>query len=433
MSKSDKNIVIVDGFRTPFVPSGQNFQNTEVDVLGALLLQELIERTQIPLKEVDEMIISNIISPQQSLSSSIALQANFPKNVFTTTSRGMNESVFSAMIKIQSGLSSVVIAGGVENMSHAPISLTPGITKIIKNILSSTTWKEKIKQTLRLQFSDLKWAFKDKDFTFWPSKKNRGLIMDSISGFTVLKRAESLSKKFHISRKEQDEYSLNSFQKNSLWQKQKKWKEEVVSIFPPTDFEMVEKDNYKDLSLHHLVAEKTFFDYGVVTPGNSSFSADGGVLLLMMCEEKARALGYKPLVSISSFAWANEGIGEHYGLGALCASIKVLKNNHLQLKDIDLFEINESSAAEALTYLKVFNSAQLAEKYLNGTYFLGEITNYNVNGGSLALGHPISVTTSRMILNMAREMNRRKVKWGLVATNTWSGQAGAFLLKNTFF
>ena len=428
MSKNNKDAVIIEGFRTPFVKSGQDFQNMPAEELGAWILRELLERTQIALNEIEEVILANIINPisPPNIARVIALRAGLSPSISAITAQSMDtlDSVISSVIKIKSGLTNTLISGGVESMSHQPIFFSSKLTKIIKKIIESNNWKDKVKQILFLRPSDMKFQFAD-----------RKLFINSVSSLNQAQTAEILSEEFHFSRTEQDEFALMSFQKACLAQKNGKWKEEIVPIFPPADFKLVDKDTAleKKLSMHCLSELQPCFDldYGTITSGNSSFTADGAALLLIMSREKATALGYQPIVSIHSFA----SIGvepRKQGLGPVYASEKVLKQVDLQIKDINLFEINEAFSAQTLACLKAFESSVFAEKYLGQKSAMGEVNpkKCNVNGGALALGDPLSATGSRMILSLMKEMKRQQAEWGLVATGICNGQSSALILKN---
>ena len=427
MSKNNKEAVIVEGFRTPFVKSGQDFQDMSAEELGIWVLRELLERTQIDLNEIEEVVLSNIVNSldHSNIARVVTMKVGLPQRVFAWRfSHSCLENVFTAATKISSDLVSTLIVGGVESMSQALVAPGPGLTKIIKKVIQSKTWKNRVKHILSLRPADIKFQFTDQKFFF-----------NSITSWDSGQIVECLSEHFHISRKEQDEFTLMSFQKACQAQKRGTWKEEIVPVFPPADFELVEKDlNLENIpSLHFLSELKPCFngDHGTVTAGNSSFPADGAALLLIMNEEKAKTLGYKPLVSIHSFSRVSVDSRE-YNQSPVCAAEQALKQVNLQIKDIDLFEIDESFSVQALACLKAFKSPELAGNPSEKNFVLGEVDpeKCNVNGGALALGHPLSATPIRMILNLAKEMNRRQVKWGMVVSGVCQGQAGALILKN---
>ena len=428
---NSREAVIVEGFRSPFVKSGQDFKNMPAEELGACVLRELMIRTQISTNEVEEVIIGQAINSPgiSNIAYSVASGAGLPRPISTTGVQKMDisslQSLISSAIKIQFGLANTLIAGGVENMSKMPIVLGPKLTDTIKNIIQSKTWKERMKSLLSLKIRDIKIQFADRSFP-----------VHSLSFINRKKAAEILSENFHLTRNELDEFTLTSFQRACLAQKQGKYKEEIVPVFPPADFEMVEKDTEPDNkpSMHYLSELSPCVNhYGTITSGNSSSEADGAVLFLLMNKEKAKNLGYQPLVAIRSFACA--GVAPHnQGLGPVCASQKALKKAGLQIKDIGLFEIDESFSAQTLACLKAFNSSSFAEKYLQQSFAMGEVNpeKCNVNGGALALGHPLSVTAARMVLNLAKEMKRQQVEWGLAASGMCEGQAAALILQNIF-
>ena len=423
MSKNNKDAVIVDGFRTPFVKSNQNFKNISAKQLGAWLLRELLERTQVPINEIEGLILGNT-NATENIAPSIALRAGLKPSTPATTLKQKDlsslESIISAVTKIKYGLANTLIAGGVENMSQTPVILNSNLTKIRKEIKDAKKWKDKIKYIKSLRLSDVFFPFVD-DSSF----------MDPAFSLNQKKIAESLSEEFYISREEQDEYTKLSFEKACLAQKNGKWKEEIVPVFPPTDFEMVQKDFHPDHRLQTPYESEPYFKHGTVTSGNSSFYADGAAFLLIMSREKAQSLGYQPLVSIHSIAYADTK-SQKKGLGAVYATAKVLEKSNLNLEDVGLFEMNEDFSAQTLAYFKAFESSLFNTEELGLKQALGKIKpeKYNVNGGSLALGHPVSATVARMVLNLAKEMNKQNVKWGLTAAGMCEGQAGALLLEN---
>ena len=428
MSKNNKDAVIVEGFRTPFIKSGLDFNNISAEELSTWLLRELLERTQINSNEVEKVILANINNSlnNPNMARTIALRAGLPYSVSTTTilKRDVSslESLITAATKINSGLLDTVIAGGVDSMSQMPILLHFQMSQIIKKIIQSKSWKEKIKKALALRPSYIK-----------PHFTHKSLFIDPISGWNQIQIAEKLSEELHISKEEQDEFAFTSVKKASQAQKNKKWKEEVVPVFPPVNFELVEKDTKmeEDFSLHDLSELQPYLgkDYGTVTAGNSSFDADGAVLFLIMSREKAQALGYTPLVTIYSFVHSSMQY-PHQGLGSVYAIESILRKENLQTKDIDLFEIGENFATQTLACLKTFQSPTLSEKYLGQIPGKIDTEKCNVNGGALALGNPISATDARMVLSLTKEMSRQQKEWGLVTTGMCGGQASAVLLRN---
>ena len=407
MSKIGPSAVIVEGFRTPFIFSGGELQDMPAEDLGAFLLKELVERSKIDSKEIQEVILSNIVNSAEhsNIAYTIAVRAGLDRSIFAETVRRADlsslQSLFISAGKIQLSLKNTIVAGGVENMSQAPLLTGPRLRKTIRKFNQSRTWKEKIKCALRFRLSDIKLE--------WAGHK---LLEDPLSGLSRAYRAEQLSEIFHISHAQQEEFSLNSFEKALKTQKTRKTKTEIVPLFPPADFPFVAKDK----APAHKRAKDSFSQ--PQTFFNSAFSADGAAMLLLMNKEKAKALGYKTLVTIYSFAHSGRECRKLSEPGLVHAVEQTLHKAGLSIKDIGLFEIDESFAVQALSILKVLSEELDPAKC-------------NVNGGALALGDPVSATRSRMTLNLAKEMKRRQVEWGLlVSTGMGLGQAGAMLLKN---
>ena len=417
MSKNSNKAVIIEGFRTPFVKTGQDFQDMSAEALGIGVLRELLERTQIDFNEIEEVVLSNIINSLDhfNLTRAVTMKVGLPQHVFASQcSYSCLENVCNAATKIQSDLVRTIIVGGVESLSQALIAPGPSLTKVIKKTLQSTTWKNRLKNILSLRPKDIQVQFTDQN-----------LFFHSISGGDSRQKAEELSEAFHISRKEQDDFTLMSFQKASQAQKKGIWTEEIVPLFPPPDFELMSKDpNLENIpNLHFLSELKPCFngDYGTVTEGNSSFPADGAAVLLMMNEEKATTLGYKPLVYIDSFFRINMDSRE-YNEGLLYSVKQTLKQAKLNIKDIDLFEIDESFSVKALACLKSFKCLDNPKEV--------DPKKCNVNGGALAIGHPLSATPIRMILSLTKEMNRRQGEWGMVISGSCEGEVEVMILKN---
>ena len=246
------------------------------------------------------------------------------------------------------------------------------------------------------------------------------------------RNSRAVSQEFNISRESQDEFAFNSHKK--AYQAKDKLKEELFPFF--TEEQMIDTDKgvKAHLSKKRLAKMPPFFDkrYGTVTIANSCPVNDGSAMLLMMSEDKMKAIGLKPLVAVKSAHF----IGlepQRMGLGPVYASSIALKKAGLNLKEIGLIEINEAFASQVLACLKAFSSQKFCEEKLNLSQPIGEIDpdKLNVNGGAIAIGHPISVTGARLILTLAKEMKRRQVEFGIATLCIGGGQGGAVILENT--
>ena len=257
-------------------------------------------------------------------------------------------------------------------------------------------------------------------------------LKDPFTGYKMGETAELLAREFGISREEQNEFALNSHKK--AWAAKAKLKEEIFSFW--TKEQVVEEDKgpKPKLSLKSLNKRQGYFDkkYGTVTIANSCPINDGSAVLLLMSEEKVKALGLKALATVKSMASA--GLEpQRMGLGPVYASRLALQKAGLQLKDIGLIEINEAFAAQVLACLKAFASARFAQKAWGEGQALGEIDPdiLNVNGGAIALGHPIAATGARLILTLAKEMKRRQVQYALTSLCVGGGEGSAVILEGS--
>ena len=392
--------VIVDGFRTPFVKSNTVFKDMSALDLGAWTVRELLERTEITRPQVEGVIVGNTMNcvEETQFAHLLSTKAGLCSPSFTVHNRDLSslDSVIISSLKIQTGQANMLIAGGVENMSRAPLFLDFQLTKKIKNIIQSAKWKDKLKEIGMLRPSDFKLHFAEKKE-----------LSEPILGWS--KTTDQLLKLFPTSKKEQKDFTLKSVEKASLAQQKGIGKEEIIPVFPPPEFKIVR-------------------DCVPFLP-TSFRGTDGATFLLIMSEEKAKALGYRPLVKIHSYTQTAVSFG-YQGLGPVIAVEKLLRSSGLKIQDLDLWEIDEVFPLQALCCFKAFGYKAWTEKYFG--YALGEIPSekYNVNGSALALGHPLSAGGARLLLNLAKEMKRKKVKWGVASAGVYGHQASALLLEN---
>jgi acetyl-CoA acyltransferase len=260
-------------------------------------------------------------------------------------------------------------------------------------------------------------------------------LTDPFRGINMGQTAEVLAKEFGISREEQDQFALESHNKALAAQKNGNLADEIHPVFVPPKFkDIVEQDvgPREGQNLESLAKLRPFFDrkYGTITVGNACPITDGAASVLLMSREKAQSLGYKPLVSIKSYGFA--GLEpERMGLGPVMATPRALERTGLTLKDMGLVELNEAFAAQVLACKKAFESKEFAEQRFGKAEAIGElnIDTLNVNGGAIALGHPVGATGTRLVLTLMKEMMRRDVEFGLATLCIGGGQGGAMVLK----
>lgn len=425
-----ERLVIVDGVRTPFCKMGSELATLGADELGRVAVNALLTRTGIDPALVDEVIFGCVAQPADAMNIArvIALRAGIPKSVPAITvhrncASGC-EAVTQAQEKIYAGRGSIFVVGGVESMSNIPLLFQQSTAEKFNQFRRAKTFGQKLKAFA---------AFRPKDF-----QPRIGLqlgLTDPVCGLNMGETAEVLAREFSISREEQDEFSLRSHQHAIA--AREKFAEEICPVFPNANLKTekpITQDNgpRENQSLEALAKLKPVFDHktGSVTAGNSSQITDGAVALLVMSESRAAELGFTPLGVLTSYAYAGCE-PSRMGLGPLFAIARAETQSKLTVADADLIEINEAFAAQTLAVLKGVRSEKFARDVLQREHPLGEIPveKLNVNGGAIALGHPVGATGARLVLTSLKELQRRNAKRALVTLCVGGGQGAALWLE----
>jgi acetyl-CoA C-acetyltransferase/acetyl-CoA acyltransferase len=259
-------------------------------------------------------------------------------------------------------------------------------------------------------------------------------LRDPVSGLIMGETAEKLAREFGISRQEQDEFALRSHHKAAEGWQSGRLKVETMPVYPEPKLEPIKEDvGFRaSQTLEALAKLKPFFDrkYGTVTVGNSSQVTDGAVALVLMDEELAKAKGYPIMGRIKGFAYAGCDPAR-MGIGPVYAVKKVLKQTGMKLSDVDLTEINEAFAAQVLACLRAMESDKFCKEQFNNGGAIGEIPmeKLNINGGAIALGHPVGATGARLVLTLLEELERRGQSVGLATLCVGGGQGGACIVE----
>ncbi len=431
MTPVKNNIVIINGLRTPYAKAGTALKDVPADALGAFVIEEIVSRTGIDPAAVDEVIVGNAGMPAEAanIGRVIALRAGIPErvpaySVQRNCASGM-QALSGAYTQIAAGLSEIVLAAGVESMSNFGFYTTRQLKEIFTAVGRSKTAWGKIRAGLRIRPKDLV-----------PVVGLTLGLTDPISGLNMGQTAENLVRDFGISRREQDEFALWSHHKWAAANEAGKFKNEIVPFFVPPKFTAVEEDvgPRKNETMEDLERLKPYFDRktGTVTPGNSSPITDGGAAALVMSAERAKELGMQPLGRIRSFAYA--GLDpSRMGLGPVFATQKALKLAGMKLSDIQLIELNEAFAAQVIACEKAAVSREFFKKHLPGEEPIGEFRReiMNVNGGAIALGHPVGSSGMRIVITLLKEMERRGLRTGLATMCVGGGQGGAMIVERT--
>ncbi len=444
-AKTARDVVIVDGVRTPFAKAGTKLKSVHAAQLGQVALRELIARTNLNVELVDEVIVGNTGSPSDAVNISrvVALNSGIPiKTSAVTVHRNCAsalESISSGFERIKSGTMDIIVAGGTENMSQMPLIMPVAITSIIERLGSAKTSAAKISALWAWLMADLK-QIKEMATTAPLAKtKYKPIIAladgltDPFVGMNMGMTAEVIAKEFGITRREQDEYALKSHQKAIA--AKAKIKEEMTPLYLPPDFNETLTDDIgprDNQTMEALQKLKPFFDKvtGSITAGNSCPITDGAAMMLLMSREKAESLGYKPIARIRGYGYA--GLEpERMGMGPAYSTPIALKRAGLSMKDMGRVELNEAFAAQVLANQKAFDSDDFGKKLgLPGK--IGELRTeiLNVNGGAIAYGHPVGATGTRLVLTLMKEMKRSQTQFGLATLCIGGGQGGSLIIEN---
>ncbi len=390
--------VIVDGVRTPQGVFGGALKSLTAQQLGEAAVRELLNRTRLKPADVDEVIVGCVGqgSDAPNLARVIALRAGIPSQVPAYTvqrncASGL-QAIVNASQNIACGDRDVQIVGGAECMSAAPY------------VSRDLRWGKRLRHAEMVD-------------TIWEG------LTDPICGQIMGQTAENLVKEFAISRAEQDQFALRSHQRAFRASREQRFKDEVVTVMVPKRSmgrDLPPEPFTQDEGINPGLSEPLLSQYppvfqegGSVTSGNSCFNADGAAMVLVMSAEKAKALGYHPLASIRAYAFS--GLEpERMGLGPALAVPLALERSGVSLKEIQLMELNEAFAATFIA----------CERALG---FNREIT--NVNGGAIALGHPVGATGTRIVVTLLHEMRRRNLTLGLATACVGGGQGAAIVFE----
>ena len=424
-----RRVAIVAGVRTPFAKAGTAFKSISAIDLGKLSVAELLQRTNLDGKEVQGLVFGTVVPSvtEPNIAREVSLMPVLPKGVQSwTVSRACasaNQAITDAADQIALGNLDVAIAGGSESLSNIPILHAKGMADALVAASKAKTLAARLKIFARLR---------PKDFIpITPA------IAEPTTGETMGQSAEKMAKLNSITREEQDHFALRSHRLAAAGTADGRLTAEIMPVYVPPKFETVlTSDNgiREDASYEALAALKPVFDrqYGSVTAGNSSPLTDGGACVLLMSEEKAKALGYPPLGIVKSYAYAALDPGEQLLQAPVLAAPVALKRAGLKLQDMDLVEMHEAFAAQVLSNLKGFESKYWAER-AGFTEPVGEVdrAKLNVMGGSIAIGHPFGATGARITTTLLNELRRRGGQFGLMTVCTAGGMGFAMVVERT--
>ena len=390
-----RDVVIASAVRTAVGTFGGALRDIPAVELGKIAVQEAIKRAKIKPEQVEEAILGNVLTAGQGQNPArqVVIRSGIPKEVPATTinkvcASGLKSVMMAAQV-IKAGDADIVMAGGMESMSMAPFLL-----------------------------AGARWGYRMNDGAVIDGMIHDGLL-DIFNRYHMGITAENVAEKFGVSRQEQDALAFRSQQNAGRAIKEGRFKDEIVPVMipqkkgDPVAFQ-VDEHPRPSTTMEALAGLRPAFKKdGTVTAGNASGINDGAAAILVMSAEKAKALGIEPLARIKSYATA--GVApEIMGTGPVPSSQKALAKAGLTAKELDLIEANEAFAAQAAYVNKVMG---------------WDIEKVNVNGGAVALGHPIGASGARILVTLLYEMKKRKARYGLATLCVGGGMGGALIVE----
>ena len=395
MSKNSNDVVITSALRTPIGRYKGSLKNLSASKLGSIVIKEVIYKSKLDVEEIDEVIMGHVLTsglgqnPARQASIGAGIPVSKPAHIVNQVCGSGLRSVVSGYQSISLGENQIIVAGGQENMSRA---------------------------THAIYYREDK-KFSEKELVDTMMKDG---LLDSFNDYHMGVTAENVAEKYKISRDQQDNFSLNSQKKTEKAYNENKFKDELIKLKIEDENKkfIFEKDEHprENLNLDDLKKLKTVFkENGTVTPGNSSGINDGAAALVLMSREQADKKFLEPMVKIKS--WATCGVEPSLmGLGPIPSIQEALSKANWKMDEVDLFEINEAFAAQSIAVIK---ELKIPEQKVN------------VNGGAIALGHPIGASGSRILITLIHEMIKQDKKKGCAALCIGGGMGIAMCIERS--
>jgi acetyl-CoA acyltransferase len=421
-------VAIIRGIRTPFAKSGTHYARLTALDLGKMAVTELVQRTGIDPRTVQELVFGNVIPSVKApnIAREIVLGTGLPKSIpgysISKACTSANQAISSAADMIARGYADTVIAGGAESLSDIPILFSRNMSEALTGASKAKSIPAKLGAFKTVRPKDL--------------VPDAPAIAESTTGLSMGESAEKMAKENGITREAQDRFALQSHKRAAGATADGRFKEEVMTVVVPPSYEnIVETDNLVrgDTTLEKLAQLKPVFDrkYGTLTAGNSSPLTDGAAAVLMMSEEKAKAEGYKPIGYLRAHAYAAIDPFDQLLQGPVFALPIALERAKLSLKDIGVIEMHEAFAAQVLSNIQWMGSKKIAQEKLGRSEPVGDIDPEAINrtGGSIALGHPFGATGARIVTTVCNELQRTGQQYGLVTVCAAGGMGAAMILE----
>ncbi|MBL8403514.1 MAG: acetyl-CoA C-acetyltransferase [Dechloromonas sp.] len=424
-----KTIYVVDGARTPFLKAQKGPGPFAASDLATQAGRALLLRQQFEPSDLDEVILGCAApSPDETnIGRMVALRMGCGKKVpgwtvMRNCASGM-QAIDSAIANIQSGRSELVLAGGVDALSRAPLLYSDAMVRWFAGMMSLRTAGEKVRHFLKLRPAAL----------LTPVIGLMKGLTDPVVGLLMGQTAENLAWRFGISRQQMDEFAVRSHLR-ALAGREAGHFGEIVPVVDGQGKVYAEDDGVRaDASMAGMAKLKPFFDkkYGNITAANSSQITDGAAWVLLASEEAVKKWNLKPLGKIVDSQWS--GLEpEQMGLGPVHASTPILQRNGLSLADVDYWELNEAFAAQVIGCQAAWKDDAYCREQLGLEGAFGSIADdrLNVDGGAVSIGHPVGASGARIVLHLLHVLRRNKAKRGVATICIGGGLGGAMLVES---
>ncbi len=421
-------VAIVSGLRTPFAKQASHYRGINAIELGKMVVNELMIKTELDPKLIERVVFGQVVILPEAPNIAREIVLGTPMNVRTdaySVSRACAtsfQSIASLAESIMVGDVSVGIAGGADSSSVVPIGVSKKLALSLVDLQKAKTFGQKM--------AILK-GLRPKDLLPVPPA-----IKEYSTGLTMGQNAEQMARDRGISREEQDALAHRSHTLAAkAWQQGKLDDEVMTAHVPPYTKEPLSQDNIVrfNSTIEGYAKLRPAFDrkYGTLTAANSTPLSDGAAAVVLMRESKAKALGYKPLGYIKSYAFSAIEADNDMLMGPSYATPMALKKAKMRLKDLDLIDMHEAFAAQTISNIQAFGSTQFAKEKLGQRTKIGDIDmdKFNVNGGSIAYGHPFAATGARMVTQTLNELRRRGGGVGLTTACAAGGLGAAMIVE----
>jgi len=422
-----ERIAIVAGLRTPFAKQATAFHGVPAVDLGKMVVNELIKRNDIDPAIIEQLVFGQVVQMPEAPNIAREIVLGTGMNVHTdaySVSRACAtsfQSTVNVAESILTGLVDVGVAGGADSSSVAPIGVSKKFARALLDLSKTKTLGQKLSILKTLRFKDV--------LPVPPA------VAEYSTGLSMGQTAEQMAKTHGITREAQDELAHRSHTLATQSWQEGKLAGEVMVAHPEPYKAYIDKDNCirESSELAGYAKLRPVFDrkHGSVTAANSTALTDGASAVLLMREGRAKELGYQPLGYIKSYGFAAIDVWEDMLMGPSYATPIALKRAGMELKDLDLIEMHEAFAAQALANMKMFASDKFAKENLGCDKAIGDIDmdKFNVMGGSLAYGHPFAATGTRLIVQTLNELKRRGGGVGLTTACAAGGLGAAMIVE----